>query len=67
MKPPTVPFRKVNMYVRFTPEGPDKGDHETFFEFYLAATERIQRNRARELACKRRDSKQFIEAMDKLD
>lgn len=37
-----------------------------FLEFWTAATQRIQRNRARELARDRRKSRQLEEAMDKL-
>lgn len=59
-------FRPLHIHPRFTPEGPDDRDRKVFLEFWMAATERIQRNRAQELARERRKSKQLEEAMDKL-
>jgi hypothetical protein len=62
----TLPFRPLHIHPRFTPEGSDDRGRKVFIEFWMAAMERIQRNRAQELARERRKSKQLEVALDKL-
>jgi hypothetical protein len=38
--PAPPPLRRVNLYARFTPEGPEAGDREAFLQFALAAEQR---------------------------
>lgn len=66
MRKMPCPIRSIRIHPRFTPEGPDSAGRKEFIEFWMVATERIQRNRAREFARERRMTKELEEAMDKL-
>jgi hypothetical protein len=42
--------RTINLYARFTPDGPEASDRLAFIEFFTAATDRVQELKKKELS-----------------